>query len=428
MISRSVEKLSKRRLWILLILGATLVGLTGQRAVSAEPSVPAERGLGVYAPGEQGGQVKRTGLERASLAELEGACDWTDTFEAAVWCLVNQERRARGLYPYKYNTILAAVAELHSITMRDTGCFDHQCPGEPPPSQRACDAGYVPYSWGDCFVGETIAAGYPSPASVVSAWMGSSKHYALLMHDQMREMGVGYVSGGSYGYYWTIDFGSQPDVLPVFINYEDPVTADPGVTLTLTNEEVSGSSGIDSVTEVMISNDPGFAGASWQPYAMTKPWTLPNSNGTQTVYVKYRDSTGYETHATDSIWLNLPRQYELQLSTTSLAFVYEIGEGFAGPAVRQVTVGNAASSTPMGWSLQVSGGGDWLEVTPTTGTTPSTLYVSVADFSVKVPGTHQATIVVTSDEESGSSELITVTVVAVEQLQRVILPVIYHNQ
>jgi hypothetical protein len=36
--------------------------------------------------------------------------------------------------------------------------------------------------------------------------------------------------------------------------------------------------------------------------------------------------------------------------------------------------------------------------------------------------------VVTSDEESGSSELITVTVVAVEQLQRVILPVIYHNQ
>jgi hypothetical protein len=82
----------------------------------------------------------------------------------------------------------------------------------------------------------------------------------------------------------------------------------------------------------------------------------------------------------------------------------------------------------MEWSLQVSGGGDWLEVTPTTGTTPSTLYVSVADFSVKVPGTHQATIVVTSEEEPGSSELITVTVVAVEQLHRVILPAIYHNR
>ncbi|MGD2041825.1 MAG: CAP domain-containing protein [Anaerolineae bacterium] len=418
--------MSRPRMWILLILGAVLVGLTGQGAVLAKLPRAADTGLAVYLPDEQAGQVDWTHRSGAALAGLASACEWTTTFEATVWCLVNQERRAHGLYPYKYNAVLAAVAEQHSATMRDIDCFDHQCPGETSPSRRACDAGYVPYSWGDCFVGETIAAGYPSPSSVVSAWMGSSKHYALLMHGEMREMGVGYVNGGSYGHYWTIDFGSQPDVLPVFINYEDPETPDPRVLLTLTNENVSGSSGIDSVAEVMVSNEPSFGGAIWQPYSMNIPWVLTDSNGTQMVYVRYRDSTGYETNSTDSILLNIPREFDLSLSTTALVFLYDIGAGFRSSSAKEVAVVNEASSTPMEWSLEVSDGGGWLEVTPLAGTTPGTVYISVAGFSTAVPGTYEATIVVTADEGSNSPESISVTVVAVDRLYHVFLPAVYN--
>ncbi len=45
-------------------------------------------------------------------------------------------------------------------------------------------------------------------------------------------------------------------------------------------------------TKMMISNTADFAGAVWEPYTLTKQWTLSSGNGQKTVYVKFMDATG----------------------------------------------------------------------------------------------------------------------------------------
>ena len=58
------------------------------------------------------------------------------------------------------------------------------------------------------------------------------------------------------------------------------------------------------VTHMLISNQPDFSGAAWETYATSKPWTLDETYGLATVYVKYRDAVGNEsdTYAA-TIWV-----------------------------------------------------------------------------------------------------------------------------
>ncbi len=61
-------------------------------------------------------------------------------------------------------------------------------------------------------------------------------------------------------------------------------TLDAAVTL-----ELSATDDLSGVGEVMASNTPDFAEASWQPFATRLPWTLSSS---RTVYVQFRDNAG----------------------------------------------------------------------------------------------------------------------------------------
>lgn len=51
------------------------------------------------------------------------------------------------------------------------------------------------------------------------------------------------------------------------------------------------------VSDMMISNDPAFAGAVWEPYAPVRQWTVEPVDERATVYVKYRDAAGNESAA-----------------------------------------------------------------------------------------------------------------------------------
>jgi uncharacterized protein YkwD len=416
---------SKRRSWIAIVLCIVVAGLLGQVAAQAEPVTPISSrhyGLGAYRPDEKLGTLLTTdGVPLPSLSpDTEDACAWTTTFEEDVVCRINQERRIRGISPLKLSPILTAVAEGHSLYMRDHDCFDHQCPGELDPAQRACAAGYTPYCWGGCWIYETIAVGYPTPQDVVNDWMGSPGHVGILLDGTLREIGVGYVSGGSRIHYWTADFGSQPDLLPVFINYDDPEVDSCEVTLTLTNEEISGCSGIDYADQVMISNDPSFGGAQWQPYSLHKPWTLTPDNGLKTVYVRYRDATGYEVTSSEGILLS--QTYDLQLDASSLTFLYDLAKGFPGPSAVPVAVENAACDSPMDWQAECAYEEPWPGCTPTSGTTPADLSVSVDGFQTDLPGAYNATITVTSPQDPSNPEVMTVTILAVEEVYQVVLP------
>jgi hypothetical protein len=91
---------------------------------------------------------------------------------------------------------------------------------------------------------------------------------------------------------------STPGVGPISINSGDASTGSRSVTLTLN---------ADGAKDMMISNDPNFAGASWESYATTRAWTLSSGNSIKTVYVKFRDFALFES-ARYSDGIDLPTQ------------------------------------------------------------------------------------------------------------------------
>jgi uncharacterized protein YkwD len=145
-----------------------------------------------------------TGDSQAELAAQNEA------FELEVIRLVNLQRTSRGLQPLAYNSSLTEAARAHNLDMIVNDFFDHTGSDGSRPAQRACAQGYVPFDWGECFVGENIAAGYCTPAEVMEAWMNSSGHRDNILNPDYQEVGVGHNTGGRYLDYWTMDLGAQP--------------------------------------------------------------------------------------------------------------------------------------------------------------------------------------------------------------------------
>ncbi len=103
----------------------------------------------------------------------------------------------------------------------------------------------------------------------------------------------------------------EDPVLPearILINGGAPSTTNIDVTLTFTpypsTTDVDTSS-FDDITEMLLSNDPFFAGAEWQAFAQDLPWTLAaTESGYTHVYARFRDDQGNESIGTEvgTIW------------------------------------------------------------------------------------------------------------------------------
>jgi uncharacterized protein YkwD len=124
-------------------------------------------------------------------------------FAQEVLDLTNAQRAQNGCQALTANATLTSVAQAHSADMAARGFFDHINPDGRSPFDRMSAAGYS-YS----LAAENIAAGQATPAAVVDAWMNSSGHRANILNCKLTELGVGYATGGSYGTYWTQDFGT----------------------------------------------------------------------------------------------------------------------------------------------------------------------------------------------------------------------------
>jgi|GEM_PF-2755219 len=79
-----------------------------------------------------------------------------------------------------------------------------------------------------------------------------------------------------------------PTNCSVEINSGDSLSSSSNVTLTINAEDVL-------AIEMIIANDAGFSGASWESYTTTKSWTLAGGDGVRTVYIKFRDVLGNES-------------------------------------------------------------------------------------------------------------------------------------
>jgi uncharacterized protein YkwD len=124
--------------------------------------------------------------------------------ETAVLDLVNTERAKAGCAALTANSILNQVARAHSEDMALNAYFSHTSPDGRSPFDRMRDAGYA-----GRMMGENIAAGQPTAQAVMDAWMNSAGHRANILNCGFKDIGVGFFRGGSFGFYWTQDFGTR---------------------------------------------------------------------------------------------------------------------------------------------------------------------------------------------------------------------------
>jgi uncharacterized protein YkwD len=133
----------------------------------------------------------------------------------AVLCLIDKARRRRGKGDLKPNGSLKASSKRHSSKMVNSGCFAHQCNGEPPLPSRVTRTGYLPCNcaWS---VGENLAYGKGSssaPAAIVAAWLKSPPHKAVMLGGY-NHADVGVLKGAPgnrnfTGATFTINFGAK---------------------------------------------------------------------------------------------------------------------------------------------------------------------------------------------------------------------------
>ena len=104
---------------------------------------------------------------------------------------VNAVRVAKGLWPLRRSSGLAAAAQRHSRTMAQQGFFKHESAGGGPFWRRVRQfygsAGFRSWS-----VGENLLWASPDvdAKGAVSLWLQSPKHRAILLKRTFREIGL----------------------------------------------------------------------------------------------------------------------------------------------------------------------------------------------------------------------------------------------
>jgi len=226
--------------------------------------------------------------------------DFSD-HERQLMTLVNQARWDNGqLPPLKASQNLTDAARYHSQDMRDDDYFGHDSynrVGGELVFERYWNERVQLYYSGSGALGENIAAGFSTPTLVMDVWMSSGDHRDIILGTDYREIGIGYAAGGSWGHYWTQDFGSRSDVYPVVINREAYLTFNRTVSLYVYGQGWA--------TEMRFSND-GTNWSAWEPYSANKIWTLSEGEGTKTVYAEIKNGGGTVLSASDDIIFQEP--------------------------------------------------------------------------------------------------------------------------
>lgn len=143
-----------------------------------------------------------TALNALNAPVASAAVQQVNPQEQEVLRLVNVERAKVGCGAVAENPALATSARAHSIDMAQNNYFSHTSQDGRSPFDRMRAAGYTGNR-----MAENIAAGQPTPAAVMDAWMNSAGHRANILNCAYTDLGVGVASGGQYGTYWTQNFG-----------------------------------------------------------------------------------------------------------------------------------------------------------------------------------------------------------------------------
>ncbi len=120
------------------------------------------------------------------------SAEYNGTAARAVLQQTNSYRAKNGLGGLSLDSELCAVAQAKADDMAAKGYFSHTSPTYGSPSQMLKSFG-VSYR----YMGENIAKGYSTAASVVDAWMTSEGHKANILGKSFTRLGVGYCAKGN---------------------------------------------------------------------------------------------------------------------------------------------------------------------------------------------------------------------------------------
>lgn len=207
--------------------------------------------------------------------------------------LINEARRQAGVWPLQRSPLLTQAARRHSEDMIENDFVSSEGSDGSWPWDRAEREGFIPYPWGNAYVGESLAVGYPSAQAAFEALMADPGNRDNLRKSEYREIGVGYAAGGSWGHYWVIDLGAQPGVLPGFLGEGMPVTYSSDTTVLLTDETVPGAvedwGAFGPAEEFQVASTPDFEEALWRPWQPSVEWSLACDLPWGVVHIRYRD-------------------------------------------------------------------------------------------------------------------------------------------
>ena len=200
--------------------------------------------------------------------------------------------------------------------------------------------------------------------------------------------------------------GGNVNVTPTSLTFTTLQGSNP-TNQTLSVTSASGSAGISfTVTPTTTS------GGSWLSASAssgTTPFSLlsiiVNSStlgaGTYTGNIKITPSGG--TAVNVPVTLTITAAATISTTPTSLTFSYRLGD--AAPAAQPLTVSGSGAT----FTATATSSGNWLVVTPTTGTVPGTVNVSINKNNITATGTLLGTVVVAAAGGASGSTTVNVT-------------------
>ncbi len=169
---------------------------------------------------------------------------------------------------------------------------------------RMVNAGYIAWSNDRLIWGENLYADVSEFSAALNFILDDASQARILLNPRYREIGIGVGTAEGGKLYWTLLYGAQPNVLPVFINDGAAVTNNATVAVRLSQEDavVNGEPNVmGRVLDVRLSSNANFTGASWQPWQPLLEYKFDTRPGVKTVYAQYRDGAGRTTSAAASI-------------------------------------------------------------------------------------------------------------------------------
>lgn len=133
------------------------------------------------------------------------------TTEKQVLTLVNYERTRRGLAPVRFQSNLTVAARAHSSDMARRNVLTHYSAGTTV-AQRLLKYGYKRTGYSSWSVGENVGCASTSIATarkIVSMWMNSTAHRAIILKRGFRDAGIGTAKSGAGLRFFTLDVGRR---------------------------------------------------------------------------------------------------------------------------------------------------------------------------------------------------------------------------